>query len=134
MPAEAVLFTTGENELPETAITFEQLGDVRSVTHLARALNDPNHHRRYAAARALGWIRPAGSRSATALINALTDVSQSIEVREEAAESLAYHDSSRAIPPLISVLTDSDVRLRFWAVFALGSIRNRRTFVTPIGG
>lgn len=64
--------------------------------------------------------------------NALTDVSQPPDVREEAAESLAYlysiHDSIRAIPALISVLADPDVRIRFWAVFALGSIRNRRTF------
>src|SRR6202023_668179 len=105
-------------ELWETALTLEQLGDVRSVTQLTRALHDPNDHRRHAAARALGWIRPAGSRAATALIDALTDVSQPIEVREEAAESLACHHSSRAIPPLISVLTEPDVRIRFWAVFA----------------
>ena len=43
-------------------------------------------------------------------------------VREEAAESLAYSNYKQAIPPLISVLAESDVRIRFWAVFALGSI------------
>jgi hypothetical protein len=117
-----------KNELWETALTLEQLRDVRSVTRLIRALHDPNHHRRRAAARALGWIRPAGRRAATALINALMDVSQPAAVREEAAESLAYQGSSRAIPPLISVLMEPDVRIRFWAVFALGSIRNRHTF------
>jgi len=117
-----------KDELWETALTLERLGDVHSVKPLISALNDLNPHRRHAAARALGWIRRSGSRAASALINALTDVSQPLTVREEAAESLAYLDSSRAIPPLISVLTDSDVGIRFWAVFALVSIRNRRTF------
>jgi HEAT repeat protein len=41
---------------------------------------------------------------------------------------LAYLHSKASIPPLISVLSDPDVRIRFWAVFALGSIRNRRTW------
>jgi HEAT repeat protein len=49
-------------------------------------------------------------------------------VREEAAESLAYLCSSRAIPPLISVLTDPHVGIRFWAVFALGNIRSPPSF------
>jgi HEAT repeat protein len=118
----------GKDELWETALSLERLGDVRSVRPLIGALNDLNHHRRHAAARALGWIPRSGSRAASGLIKALTDVSQPLAVRAEAAESLANLYSSRAIPPLISVLTDSDVRIRFWAVFALGSIRNRRTF------
>ncbi|MGA2434416.1 MAG: HEAT repeat domain-containing protein [Bryobacteraceae bacterium] len=64
-------------------------------------------------------------------MNAVTDVSQPVAVREEAAESLTYLYSPRAIPALISVLTDPDVRVRFWAVFALGGIRNRRTYKHP---
>ena len=117
-----------KDELWETALTLERLGDVRSVRPLINALNDLNPHRRHAAARALGWIRRSGSRAASALIKALTDVSQPLAVRAEAAESLAYLYSSRSIPALISALADSHVCIRFWAVFALGSIRNRRTF------
>ncbi|HXI41408.1 MAG TPA: HEAT repeat domain-containing protein [Bryobacteraceae bacterium] len=117
----------GKDELWETALTLEHLGDVGSVRPLIDAVSDMNYHRRHAAARALGWIRKPGSRAVSALINALTDASQPLAVREEAAESLAYLDSSRAIPPLISILTDPEVRIRFWAVFALGSIRNHRT-------
>jgi HEAT repeat protein len=62
-----------------------------------------------------------------ALIDALTDPSQPLAVRQEAAESLAYHDSTRAIPALIAALQDSEIGIRFWSVFALGSIRNRKT-------
>ena len=79
-------------------------------------------HRRHAAARALGWIRKAGGRAAKALIQALSDKTQPQPVREEAAESLAYLGYAGAIPALISVLDETDVRLRFWAVFALAAL------------
>ena len=106
---------------------MEHLGDRRAIRPLVDALHDPNPHRRHAAARALGWIPKAGNRAANALIAALTDPAQPQPVREEAAESLAYLYSPRAIPALISVLSDADERIRFWAVFALGSICDRRT-------
>jgi hypothetical protein len=53
-------------------------------------------------------------------------------VREEAAESLAYSHYAQAIPPLISVLGEPDVRIRFWAVFALGGIGQWQTYA-PAG-
>ena len=113
----------------ETALTLETLGDLRAVRPLIGALSDPNVDRRAAAARALGWIQGAGRRAANALSAALADLSQPVAVREEAAESLAYLHSPRAIPGLIRALSDPDVRIRFWAVFALGSVRNRRTYL-----
>ena len=63
-----------------------------------------------------------------ALVRALLDKSQPQPVREEAAESLAYSNYPRAIPPLISVLDETDVRIRFWAVFALGGIGQSQTY------
>lgn len=114
-------------ELWETALTIETLGHRRAVPPLVRALDDHNPDCRHAAARALGWIPNAGGAAVTALINALTDPGQPQPVREEAAESLAYLGSNRATPALISVLKEPDVRIRFWAVFALGGITNRRT-------
>lgn len=67
------------------------LNDRRAVPPLIRALlQDDNPHRRHAAAR------------------------------EEAAESLAYVGTRQTIAPLVSVLRDPDVRIRFWAVFGLG--------------
>ena len=55
-------------------------------------------------------------------MRALADQSQPQPVREEAAESLAYSHYAPAISVLIPVLDDPDVRIRFWAVFALGGI------------
>jgi HEAT repeat protein len=112
---------TEKIELWETALTIEWFGDRAAVRLLIPALRDQNPHRRHAAARALGWIPGSGSRAAKALIETLLDHTQPQPVREEAAESLAYLDYPPAIPALISVLGEPDVRIRFWAVFALGS-------------
>lgn len=117
----------GKDELWDTALALEGLADVQAVTPLIAMLASPSAHRRRAVARALGWIPTAGHNSAVALSRLLTDSSQPAEVREEAAESLGYLNSVRAIAPLISVLHDADVRVRFWAVFALGSICDRRS-------
>jgi HEAT repeat protein len=117
---------TGKTELWETALTIEHAADRTAVPRLADALYDENPDRRHAAARALGWIWPVSSRAAKALVGALLDQSQPQPVREEAAESLAYSRYAPAIPPLISVLVEPDVRIRFWAVFALGGIGQRR--------
>jgi HEAT repeat protein len=113
---------TDKIELWETALTIEWFGDRGAVRPLAEALYDANPDRRHAAARALGWIPEAGSSVAKALIQALSDQSQARPVREEAAESLAYLHYAGVIPPLVSVLEEPDVRMRFWAVFALGKI------------
>jgi HEAT repeat protein len=120
-----------KTELWETALALEWLGDKRTVIPLAQALGDANVHRRHAAARALGWIPYAGGDAVTALavtamMRALDDPSQPVAVRAEAAESLAYLDSRRAIPVLLTALADPDVNIRFWAVFALGSIHKLR--------
>jgi HEAT repeat protein len=121
-------------DLMETAMVVEDTGDLLVSEPMINALQDSNIDRRRAAARVLGWLRVSG-RAATvhrnsavrALTNVVTDRKQPVAVREEAAESLAYLYSPSAIPALISVLDDPDVRIRFWAVFALGSIRNWRT-------
>ncbi len=99
---------TDKNDLWQTALKLETL--------------DANRDRRQAAARALGWIPNAGSKAATALMGALSDQARPEAVRETAAESLAYLHYAPSVPILISVLDEPDVRLRFWAVFALGGI------------
>ncbi|MGA2879056.1 MAG: HEAT repeat domain-containing protein [Bryobacteraceae bacterium] len=109
-------------ELWETALTIEHIADRVAVPRLIAALDDANPNRRHAAARALGWIWPVGKRASNALIGALLNKSQPQPVREEAAESLAYSRYAQAIPALISVLDEPDVRIRFWSVFALGGI------------
>jgi hypothetical protein len=113
---------TEKIELWETALTIENLGDHAAIRLLVRALDDANPHRRHAAARALGWIPGAGRKAARALARVLGDRSQPQAVREEAAESLAYLNDALPVPALITVLEEPDVRIRFWAVFALGGI------------
>ena len=113
---------TEKEELWLTALSIEHAGVRAAVHRLVDALGDSNPHRRHAAARALGWIPQAGRRAAKALVQALVDKSQPQPVREEAAESLAYSYYTPAIPALISVLAETDVRIRFWAVFALGGL------------
>ncbi len=112
---------TGKDDLYATALTIESLNDRRAVPPLIRALlHDDNPHRRHAAARALGWIHHPGRATALALAQCLVDSAQPQPAREEAAESLAYAGTRESIEPLISVLHDPDVRIRFWAVFGLG--------------
>ncbi len=123
---------TDKIELWETALTIEHVSDPAAVPRLVAALSDANPHRRHAAVRALGWIWPIGRQAAKALVQALLDTSQPQPVREEAAESLAYSHYAQAIPPLISVLGEPDVRIRFWAVFALGGIGQWQTY-GPVG-
>jgi hypothetical protein len=119
---------TDRLELWETALT---IGDRAAVPRLIEALYDTNPDRRHAAARALGWIRPVGKMAAKALTQALLDKAQPQPVREEAAESLAYSNYKHAIPALITVLDEPDVRIRFWSVFALGGIGQWQTFAPP---
>ena len=113
---------TEKNNLWETALALETLGDRGAVGPLVHALYDANPDRRHAAARALGWIHDAGPRAAKALMRTLADHSQLQPVREEAAESLAYLHYAPSIPVLISALDEPDVRIRFWSTFALGKI------------
>ena len=120
-----------KSEIWETALTMEAFGSHDCIPRLVEALDDANPHRRHAAARALGWISYAGPRAAKRLIRALTDKDQPHAVREAAAESLAYLHYPPAIPALISVLGEADVRLRFWAAFALRSQYRKKPRADP---
>jgi len=112
---------TEKTDLYNTALALEELDDRGAVPPLIHALlEDGNPHRRHAAARALGWIRWPGRAAAVALAQCVGDLAQPQPAREEAAESLAYVGTQETIYPLIAVLRDPDVRIRFWAVFGLG--------------
>jgi len=122
---------TEEIELWETGLTIEYFGSRAVVRRLTDALHDANPHRRHAAARALGWIPNDGRRAAKALVGVIADKSQPQPVREQAAESLASLGYAPAVPTLIDLLDELDVRMRFWAVFALGGIAQSRMFDHP---
>jgi HEAT repeat protein len=110
----------------EAAQSLEEMGDKRATAAFVRALNDPDQEHRYAAAHVLGWMKD--KRAVMPLIRVLEDQSQPPFVRGEAAESLSYLRSFRPIPALIRALGEDHVAIRFWSVFALGSIRDRETW------
>ncbi len=112
----------------ETALALEATQDTRVIRPLITALGDSHHGRQLAAARALGWVDPKGNaRVARVLSEVLADSSRTPALRAEAAHSLAYQHSNRAMPALLAALSDPDDLIRFWAVVSLGCIQNRRS-------
>ncbi|MGC4048957.1 MAG: HEAT repeat domain-containing protein [Paludibaculum sp.] len=111
-----------------TGLSIEESRDARAIRPLIRALHDTHPHRQHAAARALGWVHPGSTRAARVLSDILADGTQPQPVREEAAESLAYQNSNRAIPALLAAMQEPCERIRFWATFALGQLRNRHSW------
>ncbi len=121
------------DELYKTALTLEVLNDRRAVPALIHALlEDPNPHRRHAAARALGWIHPPNRATARALARCLSDPAQPQPAREEAAESLSYTGTPESVDALIAALSDPDPRIRFWAAFGLISSRGEARAVSAL--
>ncbi|MGJ5818050.1 HEAT repeat domain-containing protein [Paludibaculum fermentans] len=118
-----------ERALFETALAIEETQDARVIRPLLAALQDREPGRQLAAARALGWVDPKGNaRVARVLSEVLADTSRTPAVRAEAAHSLAYQYSNRAIPSLLAALSDPDGLIRFWCVVSLGFIKNRRSW------
>ncbi len=117
-----------ERALFQTALAIEATQDARVIRRLIAVLQDRDPSRQLAAARALGWVDHKGNaRVARVLTEVLADTSRTPAVRAEAAHSLAYQHSNRAIPALLAALSDPDDLIRFWAVVSLGFIKNRRS-------
>lgn len=107
---------TEKDDLYMTALAIEELNDRRAVGPLIRVLlEDANPHRRYWAARALGWISRRGRAAAMALGACVHDGAQPHTAREEAAESLTYVGIPETIVQMIAALRDPDMQLRLWA-------------------
>lgn len=100
------------------ANVFRFLHDPIGVPFFVTALTDPNPQRRYAAAYALGILRP-GKRAVDSLIRVVADAHESPSVRGVAAESLNGYPE--AVPALVSAVNDNAVDVRFWAVWSLGA-------------
>jgi HEAT repeat protein len=109
-------------ELIEIAKLIRELRMPLAVPALIQALDASKLDTREAAAYALGFP-DCGMRAVQALSRVLTDSSELAHVRGLAAESL--HGQRKAIPVLLSVLSDPAVEVRFWAVWALGTAAGR---------
>src|SRR3954471_17794718 len=107
----------GDDFLPIANI-FRFLNDPVGVAFFVTALTDANPQRRYAAAYALGLLRP-GKRVIDSLIRVVAHARELLSVGGVTAESLnGYTD---AVPALVSAVNDNAVDVRFWAVWALGA-------------
>jgi len=109
----------------EVARALGMLGSKQATGPLIAALcKDENVDVRIAAAHALGLLRD--ERAFEALVNTLSDPNEDPKVRGMVAEALADLRDHRAVVPLITALTDESAEVRFWAVFALGELRDPR--------
>lgn len=122
---ERFMTSEGADEIWDAACGIEHLGDTSRMEAICVALRDANLVRRRAAAHILGWLHGPRERVVSSLIDVVSDRAQPAEVRGQAAESLRYIGSRRAVPALLAILKDPDAEVRWWATFALGSAFNR---------
>ncbi len=131
---------------------LSRLGDEKAIPILMSLLQDKNSELRSASARALGELNAKesvenlittlakekndevseaivyalgllGDETAfDILVSILKDKSRSPKIRGFVAEALADLKDQRAVVPLIEVLKDMSVEVRFWATFSLGEL------------
>ena len=115
----------------QAARELSVLGGKRAIKGLIRLVEDPNQSEdiRCNAGYALAFLSEEGI-DVEVFRRVLADAHNPPDVRAQAAEGLAYHLNGldrrrrawrRCIDTLITHLTDPDVEVRFYCVFALGS-------------
>ena len=107
------------------ANTLGEIGDVRMVEPLIKALEDEDSGVRNLAANTLGKI--GDKRAVEPLIKELGDGNSS------AAKALGEIGDTRAVEPLINTLGDDEGDVRYYAVEALGKIGGGRAVEPLIG-
>lgn len=107
------------------AISLGLLGSKRVTKSLMSLLSEEKDSEiRESIVYALGFI--GDKRAVDAVINVLGDRDEAARVRGQAAEVLAYLRDRQAVEPLLVTLEEESVEIRFWAVFALGELGDRR--------
>jgi HEAT repeat protein len=104
------------------AQTLGSVGGKRAVLPLIAVLLDAGDdlHLRKLAANSRGWIDDKRAREA--LLRFLEDANQPADIRGDAAEALAHYGGEQAVPALVRALDDPSVEVRFWALYALGTL------------
>lgn len=101
------------------------LGDTSILSQVIHVLEvDSDAIVRQIAAYALGMLGDV--RAVTPLIRVLSKQDEGPGVRGMAAEQLGTLDDTAAVPALIAALNDAEAEIRFWSVFALGKLLDRR--------
>lgn len=109
----------------EAAKALGIINSKRAVKPLINSLLQGREtEQRAAAAYALGLL--ADERGIDPLVKVLNDPSIDERVRGHAAEALVHAGDARAVDQLIMALADHSAEVRFWAVFALGQLRNKK--------
>lgn len=109
----------------EAAKSLGLIGSKRVIAPLIRALSqNRSSEKRAAAAYALGVL--CDTRATQPLIQTLLNENERPKVRAHAAEAIGYLRDNSAVAPLITALKSRSPELRFWSVFALGEIGDRR--------
>jgi HEAT repeat protein len=121
--------TRREAKIWDQARSLIQADDTTAVPRLIRDLRTSRDcEKRVAAAYTLGFLRDR--RAAKALIQVLSRRRQSPRLRGQAAEALGYlfifRTDRLAFLTLLEGLEDPSPEVRFWSVFAIGQMGNRK--------
>jgi HEAT repeat protein len=122
--APALLRVLGDGNASVRAAAARALGELRSRRAvgplIATLQTDDDAEVRTAAAYALGML--GDGRAVDSMIDVLGDDRELPGVRGMVAEALLDLGDRGAVPPLVAVLTDPAVEVRYWAAFALGGL------------
>lgn len=108
----------------QAGISLAEAGNKRTARSLIKDLHSSDEIGREFAAYVLGWLRDC--RAVEPLLITLNNRSEIPRIRAQASEALGYLGSHDAVSALISSLQDANPEVRFWSVFALGRIADRR--------
>lgn len=112
----------------ESAKALRSLGSKKSTPGLIFLLRNASvDEHRIAAAYALAQTQDPIV--VEALIETLGNKSEPPRLRGQAAEALAYLRASSSFDVLFASLKDPAVEVRFWSVFALGELRDKRAVI-----
>jgi HEAT repeat protein len=120
-PLTAALYDPDPRIRAEAARALGSLDHPEAVPALIAVLeSDADADTRMAAAYALGLL--GDPRAIDPLLAKLADTGEDPGVRGFAAEAFTWHRERRAVPALITALSDPSAVVRFWAAFALGEL------------
>ncbi len=102
------------------------IGDQRALSSLAAQMDNPETEIRWSAVKAIGDIGGKEALCAKALVLMLGDKKEDARVRAAAAYALGRMGCRDAVDVLLSVLNDSEGRLRLDTLAALGQIGDVR--------